>query len=232
MTTMKTSKKLLRSIQEQLELLPESYRFLYGPPETLNASCFFVGLNPGGSDEDIRDLYVDEGNAFLNEHWNASGTDTNPYQKQVLTLFQNLATHLGISDWKSYMTNQWMLSNYVFYRSDRWESMASKKNHISISSGIWKQIFTHTTPKVIFANGHTTYDSMKKVLESMGWSVESETKSQRAWDGPHIMTLQNNNAKCLLVGFAHLSTFKIVGRENNKECLDYIYSLVKETLQT
>ena len=221
---------LLSDIQRRLDSLPGSYRFLYTTPESLNANYYFVGLNPGGAVDDRSDLYVPVGNAFLNERWSSNGTDYNTLQKQVLWFFKHLSAVVGLEDWETFMSTQWLISNYVFYRSGRWDEMAKKTDHIALSKGIWKDLFSRSIPKVIVCNGYDVYKHMMELLKGFGWVILSESKSPSSWDGPHIGTMGKDGAQCLLVGFAHLSTYKIMGREKNKECLNTVFNRLKAAM--
>lgn len=222
------NKDMLAKIKTQIESFPGSYRFLYTEPKSLDSSYFFVGLNPGGKETDPSDLFVEEDNAIVHEKWNASGKGYNGLQQQMIYFFQQMANHLGENEWIPYMSKKWMISNYVFYRSSRWNEMSKKKEHITNCKNIWKDIFTKNTPKIIVANGHEAYDFMNDLLEEFGYEKESEKKSCRAWDGPHITFMKKDDKKCLVIGFAHLSTFKVVKREENKVCMENIYKLIKE----
>lgn len=221
------NKKLLEDIKAQIEKLPGSYRFLYTEPKSLDSSYFFVGLNPGGEETNPSYLFVEEDNAIVHEKWNKSGKGYNGLQQQMIYFFQQMSNHLGVGEWIPYMSKNWMISNYVFYRSGRWTEMARKKEHIENCKLIWKIIFDKNIPKIIIANGHETYEFMNGLLEEFGYEKESEAKSCRAWDGPHITIMKNGEVKCLVIGFAHLSTFKVVKREENKVCMDNIYKLIK-----
>ena len=53
-------------------------------------------------------------------------------------------------------------------------------------------------------------------------------KSCGAWNGPHITILKKEDKKCLVIGFAHLSRFKIIKRDANKACMANVYALIKE----
>ena len=220
------NKKLLEDIKTQIEKYPGSYRFLYTEPKSLDSSYFFVGLNPGGKETDPSDLFIEEQNAIVLEKWN-EGKSYNPLQQQIIYFFTQLAEHLNVGEWIPYMSKNWMISNYVFYRSARWNEMAKKKEHVENCKSIWKTIFEKNTPKVIVANGHEAYDFMRALLKEYGYEEESEKKSCRAWDGPHVAIMKKGEKKCLVVGFAHLSTFKVVKRAENKVCMENIYSLIK-----
>ena len=220
----------LSDIQTRLESLPGSYRFLYTDPNSLDAHYYFVGLNPGGSVNDPSDIYVPEGNAFVKERWSADNKSYNILQKQVLWFYQQLAITADIEDWETFMSKQWLISNYVFYRSGRWVEMAKKTDHIALSKSIWKDIFARSIPKVIVCNGYDVYKHMMELLKEFGWNTLIESKSATSWDGPHISTMGNNGAQCLLVGFAHLSTYKIMGREKNKECLTAVFNRIKAAM--
>ena len=221
------NKKLLDDIRTKIESLPGSYRFLYTEPKSLDSSYFFVGLNPGGEITDPSDLFVEVDNAIVHEKWDKSGKGYNGLQQQVIYLFQQMANYLGVGEWIPYMSQKWMISNYVFYRSKRWAEMARKKEHIANCKAIWKMIFEKNTPKVIIANGHEAYEFMIEMLEEFEYTKESEAKSCRAWDGPHITIMKKEETKCLLVGFAHLSTFKVVKREENRACMENVYKMIK-----
>lgn len=217
----------LQEIKTQIETLPGSYRFLYTEPKSISSPYIFVGLNPGGKVDDPADLYVEEDNAYVHEKWNKTGKGYNPLQQQVIYFFQQMADHLKHPEWIRFMSENWLISNYVFYRSPRWPEMAVKKEHISNSKSIWKTLFSKNTPKIVIANGYDTYENMISLLKEAGWAKISEKKTEKAWDGPHIATLQKNTNRCLVIGFAHLSTFKIIKRPENKAVMESIYSLIK-----
>jgi len=218
----------IREIKDLIETNEGSYRFLYTEPSSLNSHYFFVGLNPAGSQTDPTDLFIESGNAVLNENWSEKG-GKNPLQNQILYFFEDMAKILGrTGDWVPYMNTEWMITNFVFYRSPDWKEMAAKKDHIQTCKEIWKRIFERNIPKIIVANGYETQAYMVKLLKEFDWSVEDERKSCGAWDGPHIIIMKKEGKRCITVGFAHLSRFPIIRREKNRECLTKTYTLLKD----
>ena len=220
-------RSFLQEIKTLLDANPGSYRLLYTEPKSLDSHYYFVGLNPGGQEADPSDLYVESGNAILNENW--AGNKKNPLQKQMLYFFQDMATVLGrTDDWMEYMSSEWLISIYVFYRSASWDMMAKKREHILTSKEIWRKIFSRKVPKIIVANGHETHLRMVSLLEEFGWSKKEETRSCKAWDGPHIIVMQLDDKVCLTIGYAHLSRFPVIHREKNKACNDALYQRIKD----
>lgn len=225
-----TTLKFIDDIRQQIETLPGSYRFLYTEPSSLNSHFYFVGLNPGGTASDPSDVYVESGNAFLNENWHTNGSK-NDLQKQVLYFMEDMARHVGnTEDWMPYMNTEWLISNYVFYRSHTWAEMAAKKAHVNLCKQIWKQIFQRKIPKIIVANGHDTFDFMIALLREFGWTVSEEVQKCPAWNGPRTCTMKKGTDRCFVVGFAHLSRFRIIRRPQNRECLQGLYAKMKEFL--
>jgi hypothetical protein len=223
-----SSSSFLSDIQAQIETFPGSYRFLYSAPETLTSDYYFVGLNPGGAEDDPTDVAFSKGgNAFTEEHWASDTVSYNGLQKQVHWLFEHLGASAGISDWRTWMSTSWMISNYVFYRSGRWKAMAKKRKHIANCRAIWQTIFRNRVPRGIVCNGYNVYDEMKSMLGEFGWATVTETRSARAWDGPHTGVMSLNGASCLLVGFAHLSTYKIMGRKTNETTLASTFKAIR-----
>jgi len=216
---------LLDDIKTKIETFPGSYRFLYGPKSTLNSPYLFVGLNPGGSADDESDLSL-SGNAFIEEKW--AGTKINALQNQVQALFRKMAAHLHVADWITFMSYDWLVSNYVFYRSRRWPDMAAKKGHIENCKEIWRSQFARVPPKIVICNGYDTYAEMKGLLKEQGWVLDSERLADRAWDGPHTAIMTKEASRCLMVGFAHLSTFKVVNRAENKAAMATVYARIAE----
>jgi len=221
----------LTEIQALLEMNPGSYRFLYTKPESVNSPYIFVGLNPAGKPTDPKDLYVANGSAYTQEKWaqGKKGPTYNPLQQQVRSLFSNMATHLDIKDWEDFMSS-WLISNYVFYRSPKWADMQTedKKPHIANCKMIWRQLFAANKPRIIITNGYDTYTNMIALLATAGWSKESENKTKKAWSGPHIAVLKNDQARCLVIGFGHLSTFKVINRPETKDAMENVYKLIKQ----
>jgi hypothetical protein len=224
---MNAHRSFLQEVKGLLDANSGSYRVLYTEPKSIDSHYYFVGLNPGGMETDPSDLFVESGNAILNENW--AGTKKNPLQYQMLYFFEDMAKVLGrTEDWIPYMNTEWMISNYVFYRSPSWDTMAKKQAHIATSKEIWRKIFTRNVPKVIVANGFETHEHMVSLLGEFGWSKKEELRSCKAWDGPHIIVMQLGDKVCLTVGFAHLSRFPIIRREKNKECIQGLYQKIKE----
>jgi hypothetical protein len=222
----------LASIKEQLQSQSGAYRFLYTPESSITNKYWFVGLNPGGSSFDESSLSVEEKNAFISEKWGKYNHKTNTIsfnqlQQQVHHFFQSMSTNLNIQDWEKEMSQNWMISNYVFYKSKNWAQMASKKEHIETSRKIWKELISTNQPKIIVANGFDTYEKMSNLMLEDNWTKESEKVSFNPWEGPHILVLKKESKKCLIIGFAHLSTFKIMKREKNKLAMKNVYELIK-----
>ena len=224
---------MFSSIKEQLQSQSGAFRFLYTPSSSIANKYWFVGLNPGGSSFDDSIFSVEEKNAFISEKWGKYSHKTNTLtynqlQQQVHHLFQSLAVQLEKPDWEKEMSENWMISNYVFYKSKNWSEMASKKEHIQVSRNIWKEIISVNQPKIIIANGFDTYEKMCGLMLEDKWTKESEKVSFNPWDGPHIVVLKKDSKKCLMIGFAHLSTFKIMKREQNKAVMKSVYELIKK----
>ena len=217
-------RSLVQEIGTTIEVNPGSYRFLYTEPKSLDSQYLFVGLNPGGVETDPPILFMEAGNAVLDENW--AGATKNSLQYQIMYFFEDLAKELGRSDWIPYMT-EWMISNYVFYRSLGWKEMAAKKAHVQTCKDIWRRIFTKKVPKIIVANGYETQIQMVKLLEEFGWKNVVERRAGGPWEGPHLVIMELGDEKCLTIGFAHLSRFPIIRRGKNQEYLKTIYAEIK-----
>lgn len=227
MSSSSAPSSFLSDIQARIEAFPGSYRFLYSAPETLASDYYFVGLNPGGTEDDPTDIAFREGgNAYTDEHWASDGVSYNILQKQVHWFFEHLGASAGIADWRTWMSTSWMISNYVFYRSGRWKEMAKKREHIANCRAIWQTLFRNRVPRVIVCNGYDVYDQMKSMLDAFGWVTTTETRSASRWDGPHTCVMHLNGASCRLVGFAHLSTYKIMGRKANEAVLTSTFATI------
>jgi hypothetical protein len=223
----------MTSIKEQLQSQSGAYRFLYTPSSSITNKYWFVGLNPGGSSFDESSFSVEEKNAFISEKWGKYNHKTNTInfnqlQLQVHYFFQSMSTQIDVSDWEKEMNQNWMISNYVFYKSKNWSEMSSKKDHIETSRKIWKNMISVNQPKIVVANGYDTYEKMCSLMLEDNWTKESEKVSFNPWDGPHILVLKKDSKKCLMIGFAHLSTFKIMKREQNKSVMKSVYELIKK----
>ena len=125
---------------------------------------------------------------------------------------------------KTIMSEKWLITNYVFYRSSKWATMQTeeKKPHVATSRMIWRQLFSQNKPRIIIANGFDTYNNMTALLKADGFHVAKEDKTPKAWLGPHIAVLQKDEHSCLLIGFGHLSTFKVIKREESKPQMDRV----------
>jgi hypothetical protein len=218
----------IQEVKAMIETNAGAYRFLYTEPKSLNSHYYFVGLNPGGTEVDNSDLFIESGNAILNENW-AGERGKNPLQNQMMYFFEDMAKVLdNTGDWIPYMNTQWMITNFVFYKSPAWKTMASKRDHIKTCKEVWRKIFTRNVPKIIVANGYETQGYMVALLEEFGWETIDERRSCGPWNGPHIIIMKQGEKRCITVGFAHLSRFGIIRRKENKECLEKLYALMKE----
>ena len=66
---------------------------------------------------------------------------------------EDLAKHVGgTEDWIPYMNTQWLISNYIFYRSKTWDEMKRNYGHIANCRDIWQTIFDRKVPKIIKRN--------------------------------------------------------------------------------
>ena len=224
---MSAHRSFLQEVKTLLDVNPGSYRLLYTEPKSLDSHYYFVGLNPGGLETSESDIFVESGNAVLNENW--GGNKKSTLQNQMIYFFEDMATILGKTAlWMEYMSNEWLISNYVFYRSPSWDIMAKKAEHISTSKEIWRKIFSRKVPKIIVANGYETHTFMVSLLQEFGWIKKEETRSCKAWDGPHIVVMELEGKLCLTVGFAHLSRFPVIHREKNKSCNQALYEKIKQ----
>ena len=106
--------------------------------------------------------------------------------------------------------------------------MATKKGHVQTCRTIWHSQLARVPPRVIICNGYETYTEMQGLLKEQGWGLESERLSERAWDGPHTAVMVHGERRCLMVGFAHLSTFKVINRPQNKVAMETVYARIRE----
>ena len=225
-----TEHALIAASKAKIEAHPGSYSFLYTPPSSLFSPYVFVGLMPGGYADDPCNLFVEKGNAYVDEKWDKSTGSYNKLQKQVLGFFTALSRHIGVDKWDDWMSRNWLISNYVFYRSEGWDTMKRQKDHLRVCSDIWRSIFAVSVPKIIVCYGIDTYKGMKGLICERGFTVRSEEKTKGRWINPDIAVLHNGGQQCLLIGFGCFSRFGIIGRAENKAALDMVYQKIKEHL--
>uniref|UniRef100_A0A6C0LR22 Uracil-DNA glycosylase-like domain-containing protein n=1 Tax=viral metagenome TaxID=1070528 RepID=A0A6C0LR22_9ZZZZ len=222
--------EFINGIEKQLEVLPDSYRFLYSKLSTIDEKYWFIGLNPRGDISSPKDLYQLEGNEYLNKRWNKSGTGYNNLQKQVFFFFETLCKSLNITDWQSFMSNKWLISNSIFYQTD--SSKSIKDSYKRISEDIWKQMIIRNVPKVIVC--FSSYDNMKKIFIRLGWQNIIEKETCIGNNKTLISAMKKDNNLCLFVGFCHLSygKYSIKSTESSKQKLKNICNVIAKCITT
>lgn len=196
-------------------ILRESGSVLYSTPETLkHGDYYFLGLNPGGSEEKIKESIEDslnqlqqggsESNAYLDEDWSSDkrkygGIDgregKHPLQKNAQVLFKELGVDL----------RDVCASNLIFCRSIG-EGGCGYPANAHTCWPVHEMVIDIVKPKVIITFGKKTFDFVCQKLE---------LKESKGRDSGHgNWSCRSASGARTLIGLPHLSRYSLAGKSD------------------
>jgi hypothetical protein len=183
------------------------WRLLYSPwANTESAKLAFVGLNPGGTQDqpDHSQLSFENGSAYVCESWAGSLAGRSPLQKQVCSLFEILGSDPA----------DVLAGNLIPFRSKNWEGLTDKIGAIEFGINLWKRILENASPAIIVTMGTLPRSSVFRVLgvENARWESAKYGK-QKLWLGDGLL----NGKAVKTIGLPHLSRFKLFSRQDSCE---------------
>ncbi len=181
------------------------WRLLTSPAKTLlGAKIAFLGLNPGGNTQSSSHdfLTTESGSAFENESWAGAAPGQSRLQKQVRALFSFL--NVNPTDVLS--------GNLVPFRSRNWACLPNKKQALTFSKGLWRDIFAEAQPSLIIAMSKPTINAIMPML-----NVNKLKKFPVGWG--RITACKGEFERGKFIGLPHLSRFPLFGRAESQETL-------------
>ncbi len=211
-----------------------SWSFLYTGPETFhpNQKLLFLGLNPGVDKNEINTNFIphfhsgNSFNAYLDQNW-GPGTGNAPLQRQIQTLFENIAKELK-TDFRALM-RETMAANYCPYRSKNWNNLRLNSNIVDLSFTLWASIFSYLKPAVIIIMNKYAYMNVCKIL-----SAEEVLKQPTGWGKSTyaISRYKRGQDDGVIIRIPHLSRYKIFTQDAERyaSCKNAITSTVVQSL--
>ncbi|MGH2844960.1 MAG: hypothetical protein ACRDL0_02875 [Thermoleophilaceae bacterium] len=199
------------------------WRFMATPASTLapHVDLAFVGLNPAGSTYGPPILSVEEGNAYRLEGW-APGGGPNALQVQVLRMYGELAKRwrrpLSVGE----LMDTTLAAHFCPFRSPSWQQLASRRESIEFSQGLWRDLLAFAQPRVMvcFAEGERL---LAPAMESAGMRMTEPAETGPIGWGAYTYSLaryESARGRTLMVRIPHLSRFKIFGRPESREAIE------------
>ncbi|GAA4227469.1 uracil-DNA glycosylase [Sagittula marina] len=186
------------------------WRFLYSPSQTLSgARVAFIGLNPGGSEEDLAygQYAVDHGSAYNRESWAGKAPGDHKLQKQVLALFKRLEVE----------PETVLAGNLVPFRSPTWRSLKSRAPSIQFGKELWAEVLSISQPSIIVTMGSVTTKILSEILK-----IDRLEKCPTGWG--QVSAYRGELEGRRLVGLPHLSRYGTMTRPESSAYMDSLLS--------
>lgn len=123
--------------------------------------------------------------------------------------------------------DQSLAANFVPFRSQKWTTLANKKESLIFADMLWSDIIDFITPRAIVSIAEIPFNHLLTVLQNKGFKIVAKTKACIGWGNVtySLMRLTFNNASIVVVRLPHLSTYKIF---NRKQCEEPIKKFTSE----
>lgn len=196
-----------RAKGELQTILRKSGSILYSAPGTLKkGDYYFLGLNPGGSEKDIKDTIEDSlnglqeessSNDYLDQKWGTEDrkyeVGKHPLQKNALLLFEELGVDL----------REVCSSNLIFCRSTR-EGGCDYPRNAHTCWPIHEMIIDIVQPRVIITFGKKPFEF---ILEKLNLK-----ESDSFYSGHGNWSCRSATGAKTLIGLPHLSRYSLAGK--------------------
>ena len=184
----------------------EGYKFLYCPWETIKYARYaFISLNPGTPPDgaELRTISDERGNSYVIEQ----AYTRSPITKQFLLL----CGLIGIAP-------EHMLTGVAApFRTPKWLNKRDKKM-IPIGIEFWSEVFECQSLEVVFCLGR---DAENVIVTARNATLEHEISS--GW-GAYKIRRYVDSKGCVIIGLLHLSTFKMLSRDQCVKQIQYLLS--------
>lgn len=188
------------------------WRFLYSPKKTLSLSTklMLVGINPAGGKDMGFVESSEEGNAYRPE---VARLASPVFQLRVCAMFQEIAGHLGSTDWRQLM-DEILTSNFCPFRWPSWKSLPRKKESVAFSRQLWQPLCQDLQPTVVICLGKVARKEFLALFKQAGWIETAAATKTPTGSGAVVITthtLAKGNRSLVIFGLPHPSWYFIVG---------------------
>jgi hypothetical protein len=221
--------KSIEKIKERASDFDLGWRFLCTAEKTLteNDGIFLITMNPGGDsiNKEHGIESCEDQSAYLNEKWGNNEKGEHPLQKQIITLFEKLASKLGVNNHKDLM-NKTLCGYFIPYRSAIWANMPKEKQEVGVEIGkaIWKPILETSIPRIIICIDQLTHKNIKGILNDLKYVEKKECNYPTGWGNikASIARFELGDRKLSVLRLPHLSRFGIFNRPDAEIEIDEI----------
>lgn len=209
------------------------WRFLYTPAKTFSrkTQIVFIGLNPGGNVFGPAEPSVEEGNAYRVQPWSSDGR-LNSLQRQVCAFYSLLAETLRGSSAQTLM-DATLSANFCPFRSPDWTRLRAREKSILFSQRLWTNILDFVRPDILITMGSEVTRQIDTLLTLRGSHVRSRAiLCEWGTVTYRLGSAEIGGKPVLLVGFPHLSHFKIFDRARGNACFKPLLKAARQHLIT
>ena len=146
------------AVQAEYERLGYSLGWVFGMTPVANlkkARAVFVGLNPGGDDENCS-WEVADGNAYFDEKWYPGSDALFPIQKQV----QDLHALLGLGKGEVFA------GQFIPFRSKSLGTLTSRGDAFAFGNKLWDWVIGQTEAKLFLCLGKEVSYRIARLLDA------------------------------------------------------------------
>ncbi len=206
--------------------------FLYSPENTFSPepALWFIGLNPNKGDasgDGKCKIKLKLRNAFYADKWGVN--KPNALQQQVKALFEKLDEERGGNNYKALM-DETLTANFFPFATKGWDdphvNLRQWELGIAFSWELWNKVMDLFIPKVIVTLTTHVADRFNEMLQVRDWIPDKNPVNKATGWGnvqSRVHRLHNGDRKILIIGFPHLSQYKIF---SSKNCNDHVAEMV------
>ncbi|HQO03493.1 MAG TPA: hypothetical protein PLI62_14620 [Spirochaetota bacterium] len=206
-----------------------SWRLLNTKKEIVqkNNGIFIITLNPGTGKGRYKmhdyTLANEHGNSLLHEKW------ASPLQNQLKLMLKQIHGELKLVINIDDFIESILQGYFIPFRSESVDQLKVDEEILSLSNEIWRYILeiNKDTVQLINCIGKIdVYNNIKSVLNDIGMNFIKEEKYKTGWGNYTVdISEYNNNGRIIkVIGYLHLSKFKIFGRPESAVYLKRIIS--------
>lgn len=200
------------------------WRMFYSPPDTLlKSDVVFIGMNPGGGDEDAdtepRIFTLPGQSSYVHEVWaRSTPPGESRLQKQVRAFFK----HIGTDPWDA------LCGNIVPFRSRDWHRLALRNAAIRAGQAVWREAYKIRPRKLTLCMGRDTKDALVSGVLTRPVhikDVDLKWGAKRKIQGS-LWTYESG----LLIHMPHLSRYSVFDRAASENAVNELMDTVKSYL--
>jgi len=158
----------------------------------------------------------ENGNAYTSIDWDGHGKGEAPLQKQVQGAFCHLRKRTAFrGSLDEFARSQVISCQIVPFRSPNEKALHRPVESLEFSRNLWREIFDLWQPDAVVSVSGTTTEELTGLLGE----IVDEDSLPTGW-GNYQLTLREFSHGTRLIGFPHLSRFKLFGRPQSEPHLE------------